>query len=216
MDKKYKILAIDDEPINLKLLKTALSDYDVTPVGSATGALEFLETQEPDLILSDIMMPEMDGFEFCSKLKENPKWKNIPIIFVSALDGSKNISSGLNIGAVDYITKPIDIRILKARVEAQIKIVETVKSQIKDAELDLIGAIITTYNHEINNPLAIASGYLSLLDPEDSATKERVKKINLAHQRIADVLDSIKNIRRVTFEKYTSDDKMLKIKLGVF
>lgn len=120
---KPLILIVDDEPNNLHILvEGLLSDYDVRVSTSGRSALEFIETTRPDLILLDIMMPQMDGYEVCKKLKQNQNSKGIPIIFVTALTEEESEEQGFELGAVDYIHKPYKLALVRARVRAHISV----------------------------------------------------------------------------------------------
>ena len=120
MDERPLILIVDDEPVNRLLLKKILEEkYEL--IFAADGYEALLQAdQEPDLILLDVMMPEMSGYEVCSMLRENPKTKDIPVIFVTALDGIKNETEGFDSGGQDYVTKPIKEPIVIRRVEMQL------------------------------------------------------------------------------------------------
>jgi sigma-B regulation protein RsbU (phosphoserine phosphatase) len=118
---KRSILAVDDTPENLDVVKGILSpDYTVKAATSGKMALKIAETQSPDLILLDIMMPEMDGYEVCQRLKSNPKTSEIPIIFLTAKDQTMDEAKGFELGAEDYILKPVNPPILKARVKTHV------------------------------------------------------------------------------------------------
>ena len=121
-DARPTILVVDDNPINLKLLDAVLSsEYEVRLATGGTQALGLVESgNPPDLILLDVMMPEMDGFEVCRRLKANPKTRRCPVIFVTALDEEANEELGFNLGAVDYIAKPFSIPVVRARVRTHI------------------------------------------------------------------------------------------------
>lgn len=117
MKKTQSILIVDDVVQNIVLLNTALkSDYNILFAKSGKEALEVARKNDPDIILLDIMMPEMSGFEVCKEMKNDDELKNIPVIFVTALNDSLNESEGLKLGAVDYIRKPYNIDIVKLRV----------------------------------------------------------------------------------------------------
>jgi PAS domain S-box-containing protein len=120
--RKPSILIVDDTPENLDVLKGALMDeYMVRPAINGPLALRLASMKpQPDLILLDIMMPEMDGFEVCRRLKSNIATQDIPVIFVTAKSGDKDELEGLQIGAVDYIIKPISPPIVKTRVKTQL------------------------------------------------------------------------------------------------
>ncbi len=113
-----KILVVDDTETNIDILVEFLGeDYDVSVAINGEIALEIVETNKPDLILLDVMMPGIDGYEVCRRLKANEQTKNIPIIFLTALADEGNETKGLELGAVDYVTKPISPPIVKERVK---------------------------------------------------------------------------------------------------
>ena len=116
--KKQTILIVDDQPANIHILAGALQPtYEIIAATSGGIALEIArQTDKPDLILLDVMMPEIDGYEVCRRLKESDKTKDIPVIFVTAHTESSEEEKGLNLGAVDFITKPYRIPIILARV----------------------------------------------------------------------------------------------------
>ncbi|MDH4284037.1 MAG: PleD family two-component system response regulator [Gallionellaceae bacterium] len=118
------ILIVDDVSANVQVLGEALhSDYKVKVANSGLQALDIARHKpQPDLILLDVMMPEMDGFEVCRRLKSNPQTWKIPVIFVTARGGESDEELGLDLGAVDYITKPISIAIARARIRNHIRL----------------------------------------------------------------------------------------------
>ena len=124
MDKhKTLILAVDDKPQNLQFLGKLLSDngYEVGIAQSGQQALNFVRKNEPDLILLDIMMPEMDGYDVCKSLKSDFGTRHIPIIFITAKTDTDDIVRGFEVGGVDYVTKPFSVKELTARVKAQLR-----------------------------------------------------------------------------------------------
>ena len=118
------ILLVDDTRENLRLLSTMLSDagYKVRKAISGTLALRAIEVAKPDLIMLDIRMPEMDGYEVCQRLKRNPKTADIPVMFLSALDEVSDKVKAFEVGGVDYITKPFELQEVLVRVENQLTI----------------------------------------------------------------------------------------------
>lgn len=122
--KTYSILLVDDSPLNLKILGEALkSQYRIRLATNGQKALEIANSSSPpDLILLDIMMPDIDGYEVCRQLKAKQKSQNIPVIFITAMGEEKDETRGLEIGAVDYITKPFSLPILKARVKTHLEL----------------------------------------------------------------------------------------------
>jgi sigma-B regulation protein RsbU (phosphoserine phosphatase) len=117
-----EILIVDDKPANLRLLSQMLADrgYIVRAVKSGPRALESVRATPPNLILLDIKMPGMDGYEVCRQLKELPETRSIPVIFISALNEIQNKVQGFNVGGVDYITKPFQYEEVIARVETHL------------------------------------------------------------------------------------------------
>jgi two-component system alkaline phosphatase synthesis response regulator PhoP len=122
-DTRSKILIVDDEIDTLLPLKRSLEVEDYIVVGASNGqeALIKARTDIPDLILLDLMMPEMDGYEVCAKLKKNELTKNIPVIILTAKDTVREKVKGLDIGADDYVTKPFHLNELKARIKSVLR-----------------------------------------------------------------------------------------------
>lgn len=132
-----QILVVDDNPKNIQVLGEILSEagYQVGIAQNGVQALKFVASSSPDLILLDIMMPEMDGLETCIRLKESPNTKDIPVIFLTAKTQTEDIVKGFEVGAVDYVTKPFYSTELLARVRTHLQLKLTLK-QIQD-DLDL-------------------------------------------------------------------------------
>jgi len=126
---KKTILIVDDSKLNIEILSDILKAklYRIVVAKSGKRALEFAKIKKPDLILLDIMMPEINGFEVCKFLKNNSETADIPIIFISGLDKSKDIVKGFQVGAVDYIVKPFQKEVVLARVNTHLKLSETQK-----------------------------------------------------------------------------------------
>lgn len=121
-----KVMIVDDVRVNLRLLGSVIENmgYTIVCFQKAAEAVEALEKEVPSLILLDAMMPDMDGFEFCNKVKSNVKTKDIPIIFISASMEIEDKKKGFEAGAVDYITKPFERSEVEARVGLQLKVYE--------------------------------------------------------------------------------------------
>ena len=120
---KPVVLAVDDTPENLDVVKGILTpEYKVKVATNGSMALKIAEKQPPDIILLDIMMPEMDGYEVCRQLKSNPGTSDIPVIFLTAKDQTDDEAKGFDLGAADYITKPVNPPILHARVKTHLSL----------------------------------------------------------------------------------------------
>jgi len=127
MDNKPTLLVVDDTEENVMILVELLKDYDVVEAYDGETALTIVQEEKVELILLDIMMPEMDGYEVCRRLKENPKSRDIPVIFITAKTDEDSIDKAYRDGGVDYITKPFKPRELLARVRTQIQFRELIQ-----------------------------------------------------------------------------------------
>jgi two-component system sensor histidine kinase/response regulator len=168
---KGNILIVDDSLVNLRLLTQMLTKrgYEVRPLTNGLQALEAARLMPPDLILLDIMMPEIDGYEVCERLKADAQTRDIPVIFISALDETQDKVKAFTVGGVDYIPKPFQVEEVLARVETHLALRNLQRSLQQEiirrdeliAELD---AYAHTVAHDLKNPLTILIGFSSLLE----------------------------------------------------
>ncbi len=127
-DRKSRLLIVDDEPANIRILSNILAeDYALSAATDGKQALALAKSQSPDLILLDMVMPDMDGLAVCEVLKAMDETRDIPVIFVTKLDDPENEEQGLLAGAVDYISKPVSPPIVKARVKIHLQNFQTVR-----------------------------------------------------------------------------------------
>ncbi len=195
---KGTILIVDDTPMNLDLLFKHLtrSGYKVLVAQNGVMALRQAEQTQPDIILLDVMMPEMDGFETCQKLKANEATKDIPVIFMTALVDIENKVKAFTIGAVDYVTKPFERKEVLARINThltlkqlqnklQAEIIERkqIEEQLRQYAEDLqakneeLDAFSHTVAHNLKNPLHATAGIAKLLAEDyDIMPGEELKK----------------------------------------
>ncbi|HQU08894.1 MAG: hypothetical protein B7X06_00230 [Verrucomicrobia bacterium 21-51-4] len=198
-----KILVVDDEPVTVELFERVLvkRGYQVQKAYNGLECIEKVRSFKPDLILLDIIMPEMDGIATCERLKEDPASANIPVIFITARTGKKQRLQGLALGAVDYITKPLDMAETVARVRTQLGLQQmhrenlALQLRMQDVRREaVIGAVTQGIAHNLNNLLGVVVGYVELLQahPEDP---ERVKRmagtIGKATQRIVQIVKQL-------------------------
>ncbi|HBR00328.1 MULTISPECIES: sensor histidine kinase [unclassified Roseofilum] len=177
------ILIVDDNPTNLSVLSEALSSegfrFRVAMDGEST--LTLVERNQPELILLDVQMPGIDGFEVCSRLKEKPLTEKIPIIFATALSDTESKTKGFALGAVDYIPKPFDREEVLARVRVHLQLKhlrESLEDQVRDRtaalqqaqvqlvqqeKLSSLGEMVAGIAHELNNPITFLSSNLEPL-----------------------------------------------------
>lgn len=146
---KKTVLLVDDEPVNLQVLKHTLEEqYRLLFATNGSKAIELALSQSPDIILLDIMMPKMSGYEVCKTLKSNPVTEGIPIIFITALSEESNEQLGFDIGAVDYIAKPFSPAIVRARVKSHLSLVQM--AVLKQTRLQIIQCLGTAAEYKDN------------------------------------------------------------------
>jgi two-component system, sensor histidine kinase and response regulator len=201
-----KILVVDDQPINVQLLKRKLEREGLTVLAAYNGleALELVAKDKPDLILLDVMMPDMDGIEVCQRLQSNEETRPIPVIFITARTSKEGKLEGLGVGAVDYITKPIDLDETLARVQTQLRFV-AINRQMADLQRRLaesrrvatIGAVTQGIAHNLNNLLGIVIGYLDLVKAyydKPEQVKKNVAHVEEAVQRIVAIIKQLSSL----------------------
>lgn len=191
-----KILVVDDQPINVQLLKRKLEREGMTVITAYSGkdALDLVAADKPDLILLDVMMPEMDGIEVCQRLQSSSETKSIPVIFITARTSKEGKIEGLGVGAVDYITKPIDLDETLARVQTQLRFV-AINRELVDLQRRLgesrraatIGAVTQGIAHNLNNLLGVVIGYVDLI----KAYHEKPELVRKNAQHLEDAVNRI-------------------------
>ncbi|WP_419768508.1 hybrid sensor histidine kinase/response regulator [Arcobacter sp.] len=190
MHKKYTILIIDDKNENLHYLNSILKvyDYNIRATTDPSFALTSSENYPPDLILLDIKMPNIDGFEVCKLFKENDKLKDIPIIFISAIDDIEIKVKAFEQGGVDYITKPFEKEEVLARIKTQLKIFEnnqTILSLLQQQDFFLKKII-----HEMNTPLSIISLNVDNLERQ-LGPKEQFEAIKASSKSLSSIYNDL-------------------------
>lgn len=215
-----KILVIDDLPENVFMLQDRLEHegFEVLTAYDGYTGIDKAKNELPDLILLDVMMPDITGLEVCKILVNEPSTKDIPIILVTAKSGAEDTKEGLEAGAYDYIKKPFNRIELLARVKSALKLSEAHKLLLSSEKRDTYIATVVTANHKIKQPLTLLSLSSAAIKRElsrDEISKEgilkRVKYIDLAVKEITDVLNQLNAIKDPILSEYTSNIKMIKV-----
>ncbi|MBE9561821.1 MAG: hybrid sensor histidine kinase/response regulator [Proteobacteria bacterium] len=215
---KYRILVVDDEPVNLRTLGNILKNhYEVIIAKNGKSALNMAVIEPmPDLILLDIMMPVIDGYEVCRQLKQNPSTQHIPIIFVSAMNNEVDETKGLELGAVDYIAKPISPSIVSARVKTQLKLMSAYKKltsaynelEQKNIALEEMAVLREDVGHitrhDLKNPLnGIISATSLLMDEMDEGLHKTIlSNIEIAGYQMLEMINSSLDLYKMEVGTY--------------
>ncbi len=201
---KGSVLVVDDNLSNLNLLSKLLNDngYEVRPAISGALALLSLSLSPTDLILLDVKMPEMDGFEVCRRVKANEKTRDIPVIFVSAMGEVPDKVNAFRAGGVDYIMKPYEFDEVLARVGTHITMRKMQKSLIRTERMAALGRLSQAVAHEVRNPATVIGGFARRLQKQLSREEpaQGIIDVILAEaerlERIVADVDRYCNLRR--------------------
>ena len=216
-----KILVIDDDETNAELLQAKLSSlgYEVSIAFTAEEGIALDSRLRPHLILLDVVLPEMSGFEACRKLIEKHKDRYVPIILVTGMDDVSAKIKGLESGAYGYVTKPYDAQELLARVRSALRTkslydeLKATREKLTEAEkLAAMGQMAITLHHEINNPLqAIVLLAENMLSGREAGeiSREDIEGVLEGCSRIQEVLKKIVNLKRIRSAPYVGDSDML-------
>jgi putative two-component system response regulator len=196
------VLIVDDTKVNLEILVRALSDsYEVSVAMHGRSALELIAESPPDLILLDIMMPDMDGYEVIRILKSNPATSHIPVIFLTALSQIKNKSLGFQLGAVDYIVKPFEIEEVQARVRTHLSLV-LAQNELKNQNEILDAKVKERTQELILTQQATIESMAALAEYRDSETGGHINRIKNYIQVFAQHLSARPEYSEVFTAKY--------------
>jgi len=217
MDKKVsKILIVDDKETNRTILRLVLSKADASYVilqaDCGKAALEIVEREMPDIILLDVLMPDMDGYEVCQKLKAQEKYKSIPVLFITALDKTEDMNKCFSIGGADYIVKPINPEEVKARVKAHLSFKLAQEERIQITNLESVKNMVVTYNHNMNQPLMASITYLEILLAQTPAEDKRHKsliKVKTELAKISEILKKIQALQELKRVDYVGQTQMI-------
>jgi len=225
---KKKVIAVDDNPENLTAIKNTLKDiYTVYPSPSAADMFELLEHIRPDLIMLDVEMPEMNGYEAIKKLKSDDRNREIPVVFLTSMNDAQSEMEGLKLGAVDYIGKPFVTPLLLRRIKTHISVMEH-KREIEDllglktqevklreiAEQAAQNAshaksnFLSRMSHEIRSPLNGVIGMINIAkeEKEIDSLKAYLKKAGTAAKHVLSVINNILDMSKIEANKFELSD----------
>ena len=205
---EYKILIVDDVMSNVLLLKVLLTNekFAIATASNGRQALEQVEKENPDLVLLDVMMPDMSGFEVAQDLKSNPQTAEIPIIFLTALNSTADIVKGFQVGANDFISKPFNKEELIIRVTHQISLVAAkrlILSKTEELQRTIAGRdkLYSVIAHDLRSPMGSIKMVLNMLIlnlPFEKIGAEMYELLTMANQTTEDVFSLLDNLLKWT------------------
>lgn len=205
---EYKILIVDDVMSNVLLLKVLLTNekFAIATASNGRQALEQVEKENPDLVLLDVMMPDMSGFEVAQHLKSNPNTADIPIIFLTALNSTADIVKGFQVGANDFISKPFNEEELIIRVTHQISLVAAkrlILSKTEELQRTIAGRdkLYSVIAHDLRSPMGSIKMVLNMLIlnlPSEKIGAEMYELLTMANQTTEDVFSLLDNLLKWT------------------
>jgi len=213
-----KVLVVDDQKDNVYVLEDRLKreGYEILKAYNGKSCIEIAETQTPDIILLDVMMPGLSGFEVCKLLTTSKITMNIPVILVTALNEANDLNEGFLAGAFDYIKKPFNRIELLARVKAALRFSELQNMMLQIEKIRTFSATVSTANHEIKQPLTLINLSTAALNRElgnaeidREAVKKRIGFIEAATRDIISVLDKLSAIKSPVLTDWVNDVKLV-------
>lgn len=216
-----KILVIDDYPDNVFLLQNRLEreGFEVIKAYDGTMGLQKAIEEKPDLILLDIMMPDISGFDVCQTLTSRYDTKSIPIILVTALSEAESLNKGLQAGAFDYVKKPFNRNELIARINSALRFSEMNQLLVEVEKVKTYAATVVTANHEIKQPLTqinLSTAAIRRELSKDSFSQDvilkRIEFIENAAREILSVLEKLGSIRRPVITPYVNNQNIIDLK----
>ncbi|MBD2343236.1 hybrid sensor histidine kinase/response regulator [Anabaena subtropica] len=194
MDTQPSILVIDDEPDNFDVVETLLDgeNYQLHYAPSGQQAIDRLNSFQPDVILLDVMMPNLDGMEVCRRIKADPQWQVVPIIMVTALTAKEDLAQCMAAGADDFISKPVNSVELRARVHSMLRIKQQYDNwqALLKLQEDMVNMIV----HDLRNPLAsivLSAEMLKSCGLPPDKQQFKINQIAIATQQLQTLIDSL-------------------------
>jgi DNA-binding response OmpR family regulator len=216
-----KIMIVDDDANMRLLVEMAIrknGDFTILSCGSGEAALKMVTDEKPDLVLLDVMMPGMNGYEVCRIIKSNPETKFTAVIIVSSLRDVNDKLKGMETGADDYMVKPFNPDELFGRIKARLRIQELEKELVGKKQIETVLSMAVTLQHEINNPLAGIMGNAEVLKKWQKLGPAEVDKSISAvmdqAKRIRDIVQKLATVTKVVESTYFGVTKMVDVKLS--
>ena len=219
--KKRRVLVVDEDQTNVLVLTRALrKEYETISAYSGQEALDKTWGEDPPhLILLDISMPDMDGYQVCEALKNDQRSQHIPVMFVSAFTSTEDEEKGLSLGAVDYVAKPFSISIMRARIANQFRILEAEEERVIKGKLQGALELAGTAAHEFSQPLQVLRNDLEYLKDslpsEDQDVGEAWESVMQNTDRLAELIGKIQKITHYTVADYSDNMQIIDLDASV-
>ncbi|MBE0618246.1 MAG: response regulator, partial [Proteobacteria bacterium] len=206
-----KILVVDDNPDNVELLEKRLKAMGYRTCAAYDGeeALVRVAAEEPDLVILDVMMPKLDGFEVCRRLKTDEGTRRIPVIMLTAKREVPDKIRGLDTGADDYVTKPFNPQELMARVRSLLNLRSLHEKRVTEEKLGALGQMAEGVAHEVRNPMVTIGGFARRIRdrlPEDDPLREYAEHIIKEVERLETMVEEIVRFKALMISPYEPVD----------
>jgi DNA-binding response OmpR family regulator len=213
--KKKKVLVVDDNRDTVRIIRDSLEGAGFGVISAYDGreALELVRREAPDLVILDLMMPKMSGYEVCNEIRKDPKTKELIVLMLTARSDIDAKIQGIEGGANDYLVKPVEPREVVSRVRRFLATEGAYQEKVLLERIEAIGQIGLTVRHEINNPLAVICGQAQLLLQRKDLSDEIRSKIKIIYEmglRISEIIKQLDQVQDKTRE-YIRGEKMIDI-----
>ena len=212
------VYVVEDDETSRELLVRRLRKrrYRAEPIESGESCLQRLTEQLPDLILLDLVMPAMSGFDVLTEIRHTHSLYQLPVIIVTGKVSADDVIDGLNVGANDYVTKPITFPVLEARIKTQIAVKQSIEDLLQAERQRVMIESLGAACHHISQPMTSVLGNLGLLQeslgPDDGATRDKVRDILEWAEEVRSLLRQLQTLREYRSTPYVSDSHILDIR----